>query len=146
MQALWSLYVVTCKFYDISTWHTALAKFFSWLRISIPFNPFHAAGLFLYPKDFLMFSGGVERDKCDALRDLVQFVQFKKHEKHPWWRDTYSKVPGFSLQLQLKVTRLHGCFSRFLNFINGRKTREGSEMIWNELIMMLNHTPAYCFL
>ena len=21
---------------------------------------------------------------CDALRDLVLFVQFKKHEKHPW--------------------------------------------------------------
>ena len=23
------------------------------------------------------------RDKCDALRDLVAFVQFKKREKHP---------------------------------------------------------------
>ena len=22
--------------------------------------------------------------KCDALRDLVPFAQFKKHEKHPW--------------------------------------------------------------
>ena len=21
---------------------------------------------------------------CDALRDLVPFVQFKKREKHPW--------------------------------------------------------------
>ena len=23
-------------------------------------------------------------DNCDALRDLVPFVQFKKSEKHPW--------------------------------------------------------------
>ena len=23
-------------------------------------------------------------DNCDALRDLVPFVQFKKREKHPW--------------------------------------------------------------
>ena len=60
-----------------------LQKIFPWLPISIPFNPFRAAGLFPYPKDFLMFSGGVERDKCDALCDLVQFVQFKKHAKHP---------------------------------------------------------------
>ena len=25
---------------------------------------------------------------CDALRDLVPFVQFKKREKHPWRSDT----------------------------------------------------------
>ena len=30
---------------------------------------------------------------CDALRDLVPFVQFKKREKHPW------KSVTFSLQL-----------------------------------------------
>ena len=24
------------------------------------------------------------RFMCDALRDLVAFVQFKKREKHPW--------------------------------------------------------------
>ena len=41
---------------------------------------------------------------CDALHDLVPFVQFKKCEKHPWR----------SCRL-LKVTLLHGCFSRFLN-------------------------------
>ena len=27
---------------------------------------------------------------CDALRDLVLFVQFKKREKHPWRSVTYS--------------------------------------------------------
>ena len=32
---------------------------------------------------------------CDALHDLVPFVQFKKHEKHPWRSVTFSKVAGF---------------------------------------------------
>ena len=29
---------------------------------------------------------------CDALRDLVPFVQFKKREKHPWRSASFSKV------------------------------------------------------
>ena len=36
---------------------------------------------------------------CDALRDLVPFVQFKKREKHPWGSVNFNKVAGFSLQL-----------------------------------------------
>ena len=32
------------------------------------------------------------RFKCDALRDLVQFVQFKKYEKHPWMSVTFIKL------------------------------------------------------
>ena len=32
---------------------------------------------------------------CDALRVLVQFVQFKKREKHPWRSVIFSKVAGF---------------------------------------------------
>ena len=32
---------------------------------------------------------------CDALRDLVPFVQFKKREKDPWRSVTFSKVAGF---------------------------------------------------
>ena len=31
---------------------------------------------------------------CDALRNLVPFVQFKKREKHPWRSVTFSKVAG----------------------------------------------------
>ena len=31
-------------------------------------------------------------DIRDTLRDLVPFVQFKKCEKHPWGRVTFSKV------------------------------------------------------
>ena len=42
---------------------------------------------------------------CGALRDLVPFVQFKKHEKHPWRSVTFSKVAG--------------CFFHFLNCTNG---------------------------
>ena len=32
--------------------------------------------------------------KCDALRDLVAFVQFKKHERHPWRSVNFNKVAG----------------------------------------------------
>ena len=35
--------------------------------------------------------------KCDALRDLVPFVQFKKRKKHPWRSVNFSKVADFSL-------------------------------------------------
>ena len=31
---------------------------------------------------------------CDALRDLVPFVQFKKREKHLWRSVNFSKVAG----------------------------------------------------
>ena len=31
---------------------------------------------------------------CDALRDLVPFVRFKKREKHPWKSVNFSKVAG----------------------------------------------------
>ena len=59
--------------------------------------------------------------KCDVLRNLVPFVQFKKREKHPWRGVTFSKVA-------LKVTLLHGCFSRFLNCTNGTKSRNASQI------------------
>ena len=32
---------------------------------------------------------------CNALRDFVPFVQFKKREEHPWRIVTFSKVSGF---------------------------------------------------
>ena len=31
---------------------------------------------------------------CDALRDLILFVQLKKHGKHPKWSVTVRKVEG----------------------------------------------------
>ena len=48
---------------------------------------------------------------CGALRDLVPFVKFKKREKHLLKPATL-----------LKLTLLHGCFSRFLNCANGTKS------------------------
>ena len=49
----------------------------------------------------------------------------KKREKHLQRGVTFSKVVGLSLQLYatlIKVTFLHGCFPRFLNFANGTKS------------------------
>ena len=36
--------------------------------------------------------GTLVQTKCDALHDLVAFVQFKKREKHPWRSANFSKV------------------------------------------------------
>ena len=52
----------------------------------------------------------------DALRDLVPFAQFKKRENHPWRSVNFNKVAGFKPATLLKLTLLHGCFSRFLNY------------------------------
>ena len=57
----------------------------------------------------------------DALRMLVPFVQFKKREN----------IHGgvlFQPAILLKVTLLLGCFSRFLNCINGNKSRKASHL------------------
>ena len=43
------------------------------------------------------------RNICDALHDLVSFVQFKKPEKHPWRNVTVTKI-----------TLLHERFFAFL--------------------------------
>ena len=32
------------------------------------------------------------KDNCDALNDLVPFVQFKKREKHPWRSADFSNT------------------------------------------------------
>ena len=40
----------------------------------------------------------VVSNTCDALRDLISFMQFKKRKKHPWRIVTFSKNAGFSLQ------------------------------------------------
>ena len=56
----------------------------------------------------------------DVFRDFVPFVQFKKREKHPW------SVTSVKL---LKVTLLHGFFSRSLNCTNGTKLRNASHLV-----------------
>ena len=37
------------------------------------------------------------KNKSDALRNFVPFVQFKKREKHLWRSVTFGEVAGFSL-------------------------------------------------
>ena len=49
---------------------------------------FVATVIFHIPSSFFYFY------ICDALRDLLLFVQFKKCEKHPWRSVTFSKVAG----------------------------------------------------
>ena len=38
-----------------------------------------------------------KRNKSDALRDLVAFVQFKKREKHPWRRVNFTKFSSMGV-------------------------------------------------
>ena len=64
---------------------------------------------------------------CGALRDFLIFVQFRKREKHQW------RSVNFSWRLQpatlLKLTLLHGCFSRFSNSTNGTKSSNAPHMM-----------------
>ena len=61
---------------------------------------------------------------CDALYNLVPFVQFKKCEKHPWRSLTFSKLSGERPATLLKATLLQRCFSRFWNCTNATKSRK----------------------
>ena len=58
--------------------------------------------------------------------DLVPFVEFKKCEKHLWRVILLVKLQA------LKVSLLHGCFSRFLNFTNGTKSYNASHIIHSQ--------------
>ena len=66
---------------------------------------------------------------CDALHYLIPFVLFKTREKHIWRSATFSKVAGKKSATLLKVALLHECFSRFLNYSNGTKSRKTSHML-----------------
>ena len=67
---------------------------------------------------------------CDALRDLVPFVQFKKREKRPWRRVTFSKA--YFKQVYFKFTLSNFTKSNtppwvfFTNCTNGTKLRKTS--------------------
>ena len=63
-----------------------------------------------------------QRAMCDALRDLVPLVQFKKREKHPW------RSVHFKPAILLKLTLLHGCYSLFKNCTNGTKSRSAPQI------------------
>ena len=67
----------------------------------------------------------LQKKKLNVLRDLVPFVRFKKREKYPWRSVTFSTVEGL-----VKVTLLHGCFSRFLNCTKGTKLCKASQILY----------------
>ena len=68
-------------------------------------------GLSIYA-GFLICSPAGITPWCDALRDLVPFVQLKKRQKDPQRGATFIRFQPATL---LKVSLFHGCFSRFLN-------------------------------
>ena len=73
----------------------------------------------------------------DALRDFVIFVQFKKSEKHPCRRVTFSKVTI--------ITLLHVCFLRFLNCANRAKYHIRNQLTFKrQPHKMVKHTQTTC--
>ena len=41
--------------------------------------------------------------KCDALQNLVPFIQFNKRETHPWRSVTFAKVTGLKVTSSMDV-------------------------------------------
>ena len=83
---------------------------------------------------------------CDALHDLVPFVQFKKREKHLWRSVTFSKFSGYKPSTLLKVTLLSGCFSRFLICRSGTKSCNASlSSFLHYFNCFLEHIDKYNF-
>ena len=59
---------------------------------------------------------------CDALRDFLPFVQFKKQKKN-----THG---GVLLLVKLQaLAHLHACFSRFLDCTNGTESPNASHIV-----------------
>ena len=81
---------------------------------------------------------------CSALRNLVPFVQFKKREKHPRRSINFNKVAKITKITLLKLTLLHGCFSRFLNCTNGTKSRNAPHI--SNLIKLWIYSVHYSWL
>ena len=77
----------------------------------------YLCGLNIY--DFVFFASKI----CDALRDLVRFVQFKK-------RENPLKSVAFKPATLLKVVLLNGCFSRFVNDANVTKLSKTSHIVF----------------
>ena len=79
----------------------------------------------------------VSSDICDALHDLLPFVQLKNV------KNTHGGV-----LILLKLTLLHGCFSHFFNCTNGTKSRNASHMLGSYNVQeytYMNSCFRYCF-
>ena len=57
--------------------------------------------------------------KCDALHDLVPFVQFKKREKHPWRSVNFTKIntPPWVFLTFFKLYEWYQIVQRTTNFL-----------------------------
>ena len=64
-------------------------------------------------------------NKCDTLRDLVPFLQFKKRKNTSGGVLLLVKLQALAWTL-LKETLLHGYFPRFLSCTNDTKSRNAS--------------------
>ena len=64
---------------------------------------------FLNIKISKLFLALSKRIICDALRDLIPVVQFKKREKRSWWSSTFSKIAGFSFTIPKNCFILQLC-------------------------------------
>ena len=71
----------------------------------------------------------LKQKKFDSLRNLVPLVQFKKREKHPCRRDTFSRAAGWSLQLYRKYHSSMGVFHVFFNCANDPNSPKASQII-----------------
>ena len=83
-------------YWKIRTTKTSNADNFHATRFLVNENRVVSSYLFLFIC-FVLFETKSHRIICDALRDLVPFVQFKKREKYPWRSNSFSKVAGWSL-------------------------------------------------
>ena len=69
----------------------------------------------------------VYRKICDALRDLVPFVEFKKREKDLWRSVTFSKV----CRNDTELGRVH-------NMLKSSKDMSGLEQLWMTTSLMVS--------
>ena len=65
---------------------------------------------------------------CDVLRDLVPFVQFKKHEKHPWRSVTFSKVEAFRISGPIVEVKKSALINDYENIIACSEESEQSKV------------------
>ena len=102
----------TRKALNMDTFHAALAWNGPIIFLFTAFSLISARGIFR-----------ILRNICDVLRNLVAFVQFKKHEKHPWRSVNFSKVGGFSLHKYWMISLYYfrNCCSLYHSYFSKAK-------------------------
>ena len=83
--------------------------------------------------DYLENIGASSLNICDALRDLIAFVQFGKREKHPWRSvtlNTKSNTPPWVFFSFFKLYKWYQIVQRtiYQPFLNGREQFRKAEV------------------